>query len=133
MTGEAEGTKTRGAAETSSEIAHVPDPLYLTVDGEAREPISPATAVTAIWGIKLRESMSTRPNLSATTGSSESMGTTTAEPQAVPEKKMRSADGVVLVANEAGSPTTVTAAKPRPSNWETLSPSQKRHWRKRYE
>ena len=51
MTGEAEGTKTRGAAETSSEITHVPDPLHLTVDGEA------ATAVPAIWGIKLRESM----------------------------------------------------------------------------
>ncbi len=28
MTGEAEGTKTRGAAETSSEAAHVPDPLH---------------------------------------------------------------------------------------------------------
>ena len=60
LTGEAEGTKTRGAAETSSEVTHVPDPLHLTVDGEAREPISPATAVPAIWGIKLRESMSTR-------------------------------------------------------------------------
>ncbi len=30
---ETDGTKTRGAAETSSEIAHVPDPLHLTVDG----------------------------------------------------------------------------------------------------
>ena len=51
MTGEAEGTKTRGAAETSSEIAHVPDPLHLTVDGEAREPVPPVTAVPKIWGI----------------------------------------------------------------------------------
>ena len=55
MTGDEEGTKTRGAAETSSEVTHVPDPLHLTVDGEAREPISPATAVPAIWGIELRE------------------------------------------------------------------------------
>ena len=114
MTGEAEGTKTRGAAETSSEITHVPDPLHLTVDGEAREPISPATAVPAIWGI-------------------ESMGTTTAEPQTVPEKKMRSADGVASVENEAGPPTIIAAATSRPSNWETFSPSQKRHWRRRYE
>ena len=55
LTGEAEGTKTRGADETSSEVTHVPDPLHLTVDGDAREPISLATAVPAIWGIKLRE------------------------------------------------------------------------------
>ena len=130
MTGEAEGTKTRGAAETSSEVTHVPDPLHLTVDGEAREPISPATAVTAIWGIKLRESMSTRPNLSATPGSYESMGTTTTEQQAVPEKKMRNADGVVLVKNEAG-PANETAAIPRPLNWETFSKSQKALWRRR--
>ena len=73
------------------------------------------------------------PNLSATPGSSESMGTTTAEPQAVPEKKMRSADGVVLVENEEGPLTTAAAATSRPSNWETFSPSQKRHWRKRHE
>ena len=33
VTHEAEGTKTRGAAETSSEVTHVPDPLHLTVDG----------------------------------------------------------------------------------------------------
>ena len=59
MTGEAEGTKTRGADETSSEVTHVPDPLHLTVDGEAREQISPVAAVPAIWGIKLRESMET--------------------------------------------------------------------------
>ena len=40
------------------------------------------------------------PNLSATFGNTESMGTTSAEPQAVPEKKRRS-DGVVLVEDEA--------------------------------
>ena len=60
------------------------------------------------------------------------MGTTAAEPQAVPEKKMRRADVVSLVENEAG-PANETAATSRPSNWETLSPSQKRNWRKRYE
>jgi hypothetical protein len=37
------------------------------------------------------------PNLSATFGSSESMGTNTDEPQAVPEKKMRSADDAFSV------------------------------------
>jgi hypothetical protein len=35
--------------------------------------------------------------LSATFVNTESMGTTTAEPQAVPEKKMRSADGALLL------------------------------------
>ena len=70
------------------------------------------------------------PNLSATFGNSESMGTTIAEPQAVPEKKMRHADGVFLVENETG-PANETAAISRPSNWETLSKSQKANWRKR--
>ena len=60
----------------------------------------------------------------------ESMRTTTAEPLAVPEKKMRSADGVVSVENEDG-PANKTAATSRPSNWETLSKSQKGNWRKR--
>ena len=40
------------------------------------------------------------PNLSATPGSYESMGTITAEPQAVPEKKMRSADDASSVESE---------------------------------
>ena len=40
------------------------------------------------------------PKPSATFGNTESMGTTAAEPQAVPEKKMRRADGVVLEENE---------------------------------
>ena len=70
------------------------------------------------------------PNLSATPGNSESMGTTTAEPQAVPEKKMRRADDAVSVENEEG-PTSAKAATSRPSNWETMSHSQKSHWRKR--
>ena len=48
-----------------------------------------------------------------------------------PEKKMRSADGVASVESEAGPLTIVAAAKSHPSNWETLSPSQKRNWRKR--
>jgi len=34
-THEAEGTKTRGAVETSGEIAHVPDSLHPTAEGEA--------------------------------------------------------------------------------------------------
>ena len=73
------------------------------------------------------------PNHSATHENPESMGTTTAEPQAVPETKMKQVDGALLVENEAGPPMTVAAAISRPSNWETFSPSQKRNWRKRYE
>ena len=38
--------------------------------------------------------------ISAIFGNTESMGTTTAEPQAVPEKKKRRSDGVVLVESE---------------------------------
>ena len=40
------------------------------------------------------------PNLSATFGSSESMETTTDEPQAIPEKNMRSADDAPSVESE---------------------------------
>ncbi len=40
---EAEGTKTRGAAETSYEVTHVPDPLHLTVDGGTAEDIQAET------------------------------------------------------------------------------------------
>ena len=53
------------------------------------------------------------------------MGTTTAEPLAVPEKKRRSADGVVSVENEAG-PANETAAISRSLNWE------KALWRRRH-
>ena len=43
MPHEADGTKTRGAVETSSEITHVPDPLHLTVDGGIAEDIQAET------------------------------------------------------------------------------------------
>ena len=70
------------------------------------------------------------PKLSATFGNTaESMGTTAAEPQAVPDMKMRSADGVVLVENEAGT-ANETAAASRPWNWDTFSKSQKAHFRR---
>ena len=46
----------------------------------------------------------------------ESMGMTTVDPLEVPEKKMRRADGVLLVESEADS-ANETAATPRPSNW----------------
>ena len=36
-THEAEGAKTRGADASSIEFAHEPDPLYPTVDGDAKE------------------------------------------------------------------------------------------------
>ena len=75
--------------------------------------------------------MLAEPNLSATPGNSESMGTTTAEPQAVPEKKMRNADAALTVENEAG-PANETAATSCPSNWETMSHSQKALWRRRH-
>ncbi len=42
QTHEADGTKTRDAAETSSEATHVPDPLHLIVEGGIQaEMISP--------------------------------------------------------------------------------------------
>ena len=94
-------------------------------------PAAPVTFNILLSGdVDPRDKMLAGPNLSATPGSSESMGTTTAEPQAVPEKKMRSADGVVSVENEAGS-ANETAVISRPSNWETMSHSQKANWRKR--
>ncbi len=37
VTHEAEGAKARGAVETSYGVAHEPDPLYPTVDGDAKE------------------------------------------------------------------------------------------------
>ncbi len=60
------------------------------------------------------------------------MGTTTAEPQAVPEKKRRRADGASSVESEVG-PANETSATTRPSNWDDMSHSQKRNWRKRNE
>ena len=61
----------------------------------------------------------------------EAMGTAAAEPLAVTEKKRR-VDGVFLVESEA-DPSNKTAATPRPSNWATLTPSQKSMWRRRNE
>ena len=45
------------------------------------------------------------------------------------ENKMRRVDGALLVESEAGS-VNVAAAKSRPSNWDTFSPSQKSMWRR---
>ena len=59
----------------------------------------------------------------------ESMGINTAAQLEVSEKKMRRDDGVLFVENEAGS-SIETATASRPSNWETLTPSQKAHWRR---
>ena len=63
-------------------------------------------------------------------GEAESMGITTAAPPEVPEKRMRRADGVPVVEGEA-DPANETAATPRPSNWATMTNSQKSKWRKR--
>ena len=49
------GAKTRGAAETSYEVTHVPDPLHLTVDGGIAEDIQAGSV-----GIKLCEPMEKR-------------------------------------------------------------------------
>ena len=82
-------------------------------------PAAPVTFNILISGdVDPRDEMLAGPNLSATFGSYEPMGITTAEPQADPEKQMRSADGVVLVENEAG-PANETAAISCPLNWET--------------
>ena len=47
----------------------------------------------------------------------------------VPEKKRR-VDGVFLVESEV-DPSNETAATPRPSNWATMTRSQKDHWRRK--
>ena len=60
----------------------------------------------------------------------ESMGTTTTELLAVPEKKMKRVDYAPLVEGEADPPTTV-AATSRPWNGATFTPSQKSMWRRR--
>ena len=62
----------------------------------------------------------------------DSMETNVAETLAVPEKKMRQAEGELLGESEAG-PLKETVATPRPSNWATLTPSQKSMWRRRHE
>jgi hypothetical protein len=60
----------------------------------------------------------------------ESMGITTAEPLEVPEKKMRRADGELLVGSEAAS-ANETATTPRPPSWDSFSKSQKANWRRK--
>ena len=107
-----------GGAETNFQIAIPPAPVTFNV-------LIPGDADP-------RDKMLDGSKLPMTFGNTESMGTTTAEPQAVPEKKMRRADGVSLVENEVG-PAYETAATSRPSNWDTLSKSQKSKWRKRHE
>ena len=61
----------------------------------------------------------------------ESMGTTTAEPLAVLEKKIKRTEDDVLSTESEASPLKATAATPYPSNWATFTKSQKSHWRKR--
>ena len=95
-------------------------------------PATPVTFSVLLPGdVDPRDKMLAGPNRSATPGNYESMGTTTTEQQAVPEKKRRSADGVVSVENEAG-PANETAAISRPLIWETMSHSQKALWRRRH-
>ena len=114
----------------SSKFIHDPMPLCPVSACEITIPAAPVTFNVLIPGdVDPRDKKLAGSNLSATYGSAESMGTTAAEPQAVPEKKMRRADGVFLVEDEAG-PANVTAATSRPSNWDTFSPSRKAHFRR---
>ena len=62
----------------------------------------------------------------------DSMETTVNESLTSPEKKMRRAEGELLGENRAGS-LSETAATPRPSNWDTMTKSQKSMWRRRNE
>ena len=97
-------------------------------------PAAPVTFNVLIPGdVDPRDKKLDGSRLSATFGNTESMGTTAAEPQAVPEKKMRRADGALSVESEAESGPPTVAAASRPSNWDTLSRSQKSKWRKRHE
>ncbi len=59
------------------------------------------------------------------------METAAAESLVVPEEEMR-AESALLVESEA-DPSNETVATPRPSNWATLTPSQKANWRRRNE
>ena len=96
-------------------------------------PAAPVTFNVLIPGdVDPRDKKLDGSRLSATSGKTESMGITTVEPQAVPEKKMRRADGALSVENEA-NPVNEMAASSRPSSWEAMSHSQKRNWRKRNE
>ncbi len=64
-------------------------------------PAAPVTFNVLIQGdVDPRDKKMDWSKLSATLGNTESMGTTAAEPQAAPEKKMRRAEGEVLVESE---------------------------------
>ena len=71
------------------------------------------------------------------------MGTTTAELQAVPEKKMRSADGVASVENEEDPAYEIAATALKPDRacaprdvseevWAKMTYKQRKHWRQRH-
>ena len=83
------------------------------------------------------------PNLPATPGSSESMGTTTEEPQVVPEKKMRSADDASSVESEKDLANEIAATALKPDRacapgdvseevWAKMTYKQRKHWRQRH-
>jgi hypothetical protein len=94
-------------------------------------PAAPVTFNVLLSGdVDPRDKMLAGSKFSATFGNNESMGTTAAEPQVVPEKKMRRADGVSLVESQA-DPANEMAASSRPSNWASMTNSQKSHWRRK--
>ena len=53
-----------------------------------------------------------------------------AEPLAFHENKMRRVDDAFLVESETGPPT-VAALTSRPSNWDSLTPSQKANYKRK--
>jgi hypothetical protein len=57
-------------------------------------------------------------------------GTATTEMPTVPETKKARTDDAFSAESEAGD-TNETAVIPRPSNWDTLTRSQKSHWRRK--
>ena len=57
-------------------------------------------------------------------------GTATAETPAAPETKKARADDALSAESETGA-ANVTVEIPHPSNWDSFTPSQKSHWRRR--
>ena len=57
-------------------------------------------------------------------------GTATTETPTAPETKRARADDALLAESEAGGENEM-AVTPRPSNWDTLTKSQKSNWRRR--
>ena len=57
-------------------------------------------------------------------------GTATAETRATPETKKARADDALPAESEAGT-ANVTVEIPHPSNWDSFTPSQKSHLRRR--